>query len=192
MQFGGSWTWSKSMDYNSSDLNTVSPLVPVRVWNYGLSDFDRTHVAKINYLYDVPKPNWNNVISKQVLGGWQLSGITSFVSGAPTTAGLNFVNAIDITGSASQGARINITGDAVLPKSERTFSRNFNTSVFAPTPAGSIGNSARYTMRGPGNNNGHRRVHLRRARTDEAAVPLGVVQRVQPYAVQCVRYGCAI
>ncbi len=154
LQFGGSWTWSKSMDYNSSDLVTVSALVPVRVWNYGLSDFDRTHVAKINYNYDIPTPQWAKAgIAKQTLGGWQVSGLTSFVSGAPTTAGLNFVAATDVTGSASQGARVNIVADAVLPKGDRTFSRNFNTDAFRPPAIGTIGNSARYTMRGPGINN---------------------------------------
>ncbi|MBL8178354.1 MAG: hypothetical protein JNK48_27000, partial [Bryobacterales bacterium] len=153
LQLGGSWTWSKSMDFNSGDLNTVSALVPVRIWNYGLSDFDRTHVVKINYLYDLPRPAWNNFVSKQVLGGWQLSGITSFVSGAPTAAGFALVNPIDITGTPSQGARINVTGNPVLPKSGRTFSRNFDTGVFAPPAVGTVGNSARYTMRGPGINN---------------------------------------
>ncbi|MBI4909597.1 MAG: carboxypeptidase regulatory-like domain-containing protein [Acidobacteria bacterium] len=153
LQLGGSWTWSKSMDYNSTDLTTVSALVPVRIWNYGLSDFDRTHVAKINYLYDVPKPNANNVVSKQVFGGWQLSGITSFVSGAPVNAGYTFVAATDITGSASQGARINLLSDAVLPKSERTFSRNFRTEAFGPPAVGTIGTAGRYVMRGPGINN---------------------------------------
>jgi len=88
-----------------------------------------------------------------VLGGWQISGITSFVSGAPVTAGFALVNPVDITGTPSQGARINVTGNPVIPKSERTFSRNFDTSVFAPPAVGTVGNSARYTMRGPGINN---------------------------------------
>ncbi len=153
MQFGGSWTWSKSMDYNSGDLNTVSPLVPVRVWNYGVSDFDRTHVVKVNYQWDLPAPKWRNFASRHVLGGWQLSGIASFVSGAPITAALGFVNPVDVTGSASQGARVNLVAAPVIPKSERTFSRNFNTAAFAPPAVGTVGNSARYTMRGPGNNN---------------------------------------
>ncbi len=43
----------ESMDYNSGDFATVSPLVPVRVWNYGVSDFDRTHVVRINYVWDI-------------------------------------------------------------------------------------------------------------------------------------------
>ena len=153
LQIGGSWTWSKSMDYNSSDLVTVSPLVPVRVWNYGLSDFDRTHVAKINYLYDLPSLSRKDFISRQLINGWQISGITSWVSGAPTTAGVAFVNATDITGTPSQGARINLIANPVLDKSERTFSRNFNTDAFRPPALGTIGNSARYVMRGPGVNN---------------------------------------
>ena len=39
----------------SSDPTTVSSLVPVRVWNYGLSDFDRTHIVKLNWVWDVPR-----------------------------------------------------------------------------------------------------------------------------------------
>jgi hypothetical protein len=141
------------MDYNSGDLNNVSSLVPVRVWNYGLSDFDRTHVARINYLWDVMAPGWAWPGARWIVRGWQVSGITSFESGAPTTAGYTLVTATDITGSASQGARVNVTGDAVLPKGERTFSKNFRTEVFRAPAVGTIGNSARYTMRGPGVNN---------------------------------------
>ena len=133
LQFGASWTWSKSMDYNSADTASVSSLVPVRVWNYGLSDFDRTHVFKVNYLWDLPSPAWNNLPATLVLRGWQVSGITSFVSGAPAAVGLSFVNPIDITGSPSQGARVDVTGDPVLPKSERTFSTNFRTDFSAPS-----------------------------------------------------------
>jgi hypothetical protein len=153
LQFGASWTWSKSMDYNSADTASVSSLVPVRVWNYGLADFDRTHVFKVNYLWDLPSPAWNNLPAKLVLRGWQVSGITSFVSGAPAAAALSFVNPIDITGSPSQGARVDVTADPVLPKSERTFSRNFRTDVFQAPAPGTVGNSPRYNMRGPGINN---------------------------------------
>jgi hypothetical protein len=153
LQMGAAWTWSKSMDFNSSDFTTVSALAPVRVWNYGLSDFDRTHVLKINYLYDVPAPRWHNPAAKMVLGGWQLSGITSFVSGAPAAVGYTLVNATDISGSRSQGSRIDVTGNPVLPKDERTFSRNFRTDVFRVPAVGTLGNSARTFLRGPGINN---------------------------------------
>jgi hypothetical protein len=41
----------------------------------------------------------------------------------------------------------------VLPKSERTFYRNFRTDVFQKPVVGSLGNAARSNMRGPGINN---------------------------------------
>ncbi len=81
--------------------------------------------------------------------GWQVSGITSYISGPPITAGFSLVNPIDITGSPSQGARIDITGNPFLPSNERTFSRNFKTEVFRAPARGTVGNSSRYTMRGP-------------------------------------------
>ena len=153
VQMGGAWTWSKSMDYNSSDLNSISSLVPVRIWNYGLSDFDRTHVAKFNYLWDVPPPRSTALPMRLAFQGWQVSGITSFVSGAPTAVGYSLVNAVDITGSPSQGSRVNVVAPPVLDKSDRTFSRNFNTDAFRAPAVGTVGNSARYDMRGPGINN---------------------------------------
>jgi hypothetical protein len=141
------------MDYNSGDAESVSVLVPVRVWNYGLSSFDRTHVVKLNWLWDLPKAALSNPVLGAALNGWQLSGLASFVSGAPLAAGFSTVTAVDITGSATQGARVVVTGDPVLPKAERTFSRNFRTEVFRLPAVRTIGNSARTVIRGPGINN---------------------------------------
>lgn len=151
--FGASWTWSKAMDFVSGDGNEVSPFIDVRVWNYGLATFDRTHVFKLNWQYEVPTPGKNNAAARALLGGWQLSGITTFQSGAPMTAGFSTVTAVDITGSPTEGARINVTGNPVLPKNERTFDRFFRTEVFRLPAVGTFGNSARTLMRGPGINN---------------------------------------
>jgi hypothetical protein len=152
LQFGASWTWSKAMDFNDEDGQTISALVPVRVWNYGLASFDRTHNLKINWLYDVPGPRENPFL-RQVFGGWQLSGIASFVSGRPLSVGFATTTPIDITGSPTDGPRIDVTGNPVLPKSERTFDRNFRTDVFALPARGTFGNSAKTVLRGPGINN---------------------------------------
>ena len=153
LQFGASWTWSKAMDFNDNDTQAVSTLVPVRVWNYGLSSFDRTHVLKINWLWDVPKPGLSNPVAQRVLDGWQMSGIASFVSGAPLGVGYSTTVSTDITGSPTDGARIVVTGNPVLPKSERTFSRNFRTEVFRLPARGTYGNAAKNLIRGPGINN---------------------------------------
>ena len=61
--------------------------------------------------------------------------------------------ATDITGSPTDGARIVVLDNPVLPKSERTFSRFFRTDVFRLPATGTIGNAASTLIRGPGINN---------------------------------------
>jgi hypothetical protein len=153
LQFGLAWTWSKAMTFNDNDRESVSPLVPPRVWNYGPASFDRTHIVKINWQWDVPAFAVSHPVARRVVNGWQLSGITSFVSGQPLGVGLATVVATDITGTPSQGARPVVTGNPVLPKSERTFDRNFRTDVFAMPAIGTFGNAAATVIRGPGINN---------------------------------------
>ncbi|MFB3825342.1 MAG: carboxypeptidase regulatory-like domain-containing protein [Bryobacteraceae bacterium] len=153
LQFGAAWTWSKAMDYNSGDQNTVSALLPVRVWNYGRSDYDRTHMLKLNWLWDIPGVRGANVVVDRIVNHWQLSGIASFVSGNPMSVGYGTTTAVDVTGTPTQGARIYVTGNPVLPKSERTFDRYFNTEVFRMPAVGTFGNAARTIIRGPGTNN---------------------------------------
>lgn len=153
VQFGAAWTWSKSMDYNSGDQTTVSALVPVRVWNYGLSDYDRTHMLKLNWLWDVPRVGVSNPVLDRIINHWQISGIASFISGNPMSVGYGTTTAVDITGTPTQGARIDVTGNPVLPKGERTFNRFFDTSVFRLPAVGTFGSAARTVLRGPGVNN---------------------------------------
>ncbi len=153
IQFGAAWTWSKAMDFNDQDTDSVTSLAPLRVWNYGLASFDRTHVLSLNYVWDVPALPVRNVVGRQLARGWQLSGITSFVSGAPLGVGYGTTSSVDTTGTTSLSARIVVTGDPVLPKSERTFYRNFRTNVFRLPAVGTIGNAAKTLIRGPGINN---------------------------------------
>ena len=153
VQFGGSWTWSKAMDYTDTDTGVVSTFIPVRIWNYGLSGFDRTHVVKVNWLYDVPGIPWQNRAVKTIMNDWHVSGIASFVSGAPTGVTYSTTNGADISGSPTEGTRVVVTGDPVLPKGQRTFYRFFNTSVFEPPAVGTTGDAATTLFRGPGINN---------------------------------------
>ena len=147
------WTWSKAMGYADTDATVVASVVPVRLWNYGLAGFDRTHVFKANWVYDIPSAPWRRGAPDRLLNHWQVSGIASFVSGAPLSVGYTFVNAADITGTPDLAARIVVTGNPALPRGSRTFNHNFDTSVFrAPSP-GTIGNAAPTILRGPGVNN---------------------------------------
>lgn len=92
-------------------------------------------------------------VAKAALNDWQLSGIASFISGAPVGIGLTTVTPYDITGSPNLAARVDAISNPVLPKSERTFSRNFRTDVFRLPARGTIGTAQNPLLRGPGVNN---------------------------------------
>jgi hypothetical protein len=151
--FGGAWTYSKAMDFNDTDLSEVYTIVPFRPWNYGMASFDHTHIFKLNYLVDVPNAPVHNAILRGALHGWQLSGITTFQSGAPLGIGVTTTTSEDITGSPDLGPRVVVTGDPNLSKSQQTFSQFFNTSVFSLPAVGTVGNAGRTVIRGPGLNN---------------------------------------
>ena len=78
LQFNASYTFSKSINYNS--LNTQGVVVQdsfnIR-GDRGVSDFDARHRFVINWLYELPfKGN-------RLIEGWQLSSITQLQSGNP-------------------------------------------------------------------------------------------------------------
>jgi hypothetical protein len=92
-QANASYTWSKNIDSTSEGIGAMDnqgnqrnlPSMPVMQGglklDHGPSDYDRTHRLTIAYVWDIPGPVrgfW-----KGALGGWSISGITSFQSGAP-------------------------------------------------------------------------------------------------------------
>lgn len=156
VQLGAAWTWSKAMDYgqgSTQNPGTISSQLPAS-WFYSLADIDRTHMLKLNWVWDLPKiPIGGLKPLDLVVNGWQVSGIASFLSGRPTGVGWSTTSAVDITGTPSDSARIVVTDNPVLPKGERTFEKNFRTDVFRAPSAGTVGNSARTLLRQPGTNN---------------------------------------
>ena len=80
LQFGASYTLSKSMD-NGSNQRDVIPNTynPAMLW--GPSEFDARHIVVINYLYQLPFLRHQSGLAGKALGGWQISGITQFQTG---------------------------------------------------------------------------------------------------------------
>jgi hypothetical protein len=153
VQFGGAWTWSKTMDYGG-EYGLYAQYAARRVWNYGESSTDRTHIVSINWLWELPRVNnlTQQAVLRTVLNGWRLSGIATFISGAP--AGFSFTNTAgaDLIGGGD-GQRVLLTCNPVLAKSNQTFYQYFNTSCISQPPAGYIGNADRTAFYGPGTNN---------------------------------------
>jgi hypothetical protein len=80
LQFNASYTWSKSIDYNSqsSQGQTVQDSNNLR-GDRGLSDFDARHRFVISGLYELPFHN------NKLVDGWQFAAITQAQSGNPVT-----------------------------------------------------------------------------------------------------------
>ncbi|MEJ7607920.1 MAG: hypothetical protein WKF37_17040 [Bryobacteraceae bacterium] len=158
LQFGVSWTWSKAMNLVNGNNDAVNPFLDYRSRNYGKSSFDRTHNFVVNYTYNIPKLSkvWNNPVAKWGFDNWDLSGVTSFISGAPLGLSYSLVSGADVVGGGGVGvdSRVNLTGNPILPKSERTVTRHFNTDVVRPPTReeSGIGNASKDPIRGPGTN----------------------------------------
>ncbi len=90
LQLQVAYTYAKAIDPangstgNGWDLNSVTN--PYVGWKYdvGPSALDRSNVAFVNFVYDIPLlRNSSNRAAKTLVGGWALSGIVSMQTGAP-------------------------------------------------------------------------------------------------------------
>jgi hypothetical protein len=164
LQFGVAWTWSKTMDFADAESSGVSPFdTPLwnpRVWNYGLAGFDRTHILKASFTWETPKISkyWNNAFVREVFDEWTISGIPTFQSGAPLGVSLSRVGSQSsntISGSPTDGARLQVTHSPILPKDKRGPEPGYFFDVTAvEVPAsGTPGNAGKNLFRGPGINN---------------------------------------
>jgi len=81
LQFGASYTYSKSMDNGSNQRDVVPDTYDISML-WGPSEFDARHIFVANYLYHCPSSQSFWFVGK-ALGGWQISGITQFQTGLP-------------------------------------------------------------------------------------------------------------
>jgi outer membrane receptor protein involved in Fe transport len=184
----GSYTYSKLMSNNDEVFavgvaSSVSSFFAIPAVFGGdrndrsVSLNDRTHRASITYVYALPFMKAQHGFVGHVLGGWQLSGVTSFESGVPYSV-LNGFDSDGLGGSGSDRPTFNplgrrgvraipvvnasgvITGyvnpDAGNAPIDPLTAEFIVNPTFSPTLAGSVprtGNLGRNTERSPGINN---------------------------------------
>jgi len=85
--YGLAYTWSKVMGTANGDGDFINPECS-RCYDYRRLAFDRTHLLVINYDWKLPGLKDANWLLKGVINGWQLTGITQFVSGQPEDVGV--------------------------------------------------------------------------------------------------------
>jgi carboxypeptidase family protein/TonB-dependent receptor-like protein len=84
LQINGSYTWSHALDEGSGLGLFFNGNDPLNLHTaYGSSDFDRTHVLNISYLYQFPKLGEGTSLFGKLINGWGFSGITTLESGQP-------------------------------------------------------------------------------------------------------------
>ncbi len=105
----GAYTWSKLIDNASEVFGVAGNNLPQQAAQppiLGFSErlersvslFDRRHRASFTYLYQIPFFRSQEGFVGRVLGGWEVSGVTTFESGAPLTI-TNGVDADSIGGN---------------------------------------------------------------------------------------------
>jgi hypothetical protein len=150
LTFQGSYTWSHQLDYVSGDLDALSNPFD-RGFNYGSGSLDRRHSASFNYVYELPFFRDRNAGAvKTFLGGWQLSGITTFQTGTPLTPTLSDSGKQLGLGGGNVTARPDVVGSLDMPK---TVDQWFSTSTYAQPQLLSFGNATRGSIVGPGRHN---------------------------------------
>ncbi len=173
LQYGVVYTRSKAMDYSEGDSTTsggVARYLDRKVWNYGLAGYDRPNIFTFHFLYDIPRLSkvLPNPLAKALFDGWQLSDITSFISGAPLAISMSTSPSVNFTGGGD-GARPLMVGNPNLPSDQRNVNVWYNVAAFGePVPinpasctkagcpavtVANIGDMPATAIRGPGVNN---------------------------------------
>ena len=131
LAFQAAYTWSHELDNmfqggsaNSGGTNGVND-EDLHRW-YGNGGLNQARILILNYVYDLPFfKNSTNRLVKNALGGWEISGISSFMTGSP----LSFTCGIDGLSSGIGGPVLcNGLGRLAIQKGVT------NDPQFGPTP----------------------------------------------------------
>ncbi len=107
----GGYTYSKLIDNNSEifastglsngSLSIIPHVLGGERNERGVSLFDRTHRAVFTYVYELPFMRDQRGALGRIVGGWQLSGVTTFETGVPFTV----TNGVDSNGVGGNNDR---------------------------------------------------------------------------------------
>ena len=141
-RFTGSFTWSKVLTDASAPGDNPENYLD-RSYNYGPATFDRRRTFVSTYTYSPKLFRRTKGLTKTLLTGYELSGITRFQSGPYLT----------VTGVASTGGtrRVDYLGGEILvPENERSPDNWINRNAFAIAPPNRRGTSSVGMVLAPG------------------------------------------
>lgn len=148
------YTLSKSLTDSTNDRDAIDePQNPLNPNEYALARTDRTHIFSASYVYELPFFRTStNALTRLLLGGYQISGITQIESGAPIPR-----LAISDTLNGTRGSYPTLIGDpngglagTIDPATGLPFF--FDPTAFGIPAVGQFGNTPRSFGRLPGRN----------------------------------------
>ncbi|MFY9724706.1 MAG: carboxypeptidase regulatory-like domain-containing protein [Bryobacteraceae bacterium] len=162
VNFQVNYTWSRSLDTGTGNghgsgvdiyQNAYSPAA-----NYGLSDFNATSFLVGQVVYELPFGKGRQValhgIADQIAGGWRVSSIFQWRSGAPFTPVIqnSVAEGVDpgLDAALSNGTTLypELIGNPNI--SNPTISHWFNPAAYTNPVPGTFGDNGRNTLIGPG------------------------------------------
>ena len=164
LQFTAAYTYSHALDDGSGYESATGSAGRVRNYvpgfeylNYGSSDFDARHRLSTSYVYTVPVAGFlrNNVIAREALGGWGISGVTAFQTGFPIGIHQSSESSGWCDGYSYFGCpdTPNTTNFHLKQFNIRSAGNQyFDTTPFTAEAAGTFGNVTRNFIHGPGFN----------------------------------------
>jgi len=146
------YTWSKAINF-AEDNGAVNIPMNLAV-NRGRSSDNRTSVFVQSYVWDLPfgagKRYFRSGAGKWVLGGWQVQGILSLMTGLPFAVTANTAS-LNAPGNVQRpNAIAPVTYPRLVAGSASRGNKWFDTAAFAAPTQNTLGNAGRNTLIGPG------------------------------------------
>ena len=160
--FGLAYTWSKAINYADNDANPRIQYQPEAERNRGPAGYDRPHNLQGYFVWDLPlgrNRRWlSDGVGSKVLGGFQLTGLFSLMSGTPFYVVQNTAPGLNAAGSGQVPNQLAPTieylngiglGNAYFANTILGVNCTAN-CAWAPETGARFGSAGRNNLRGPG------------------------------------------
>ncbi|PYT15139.1 MAG: hypothetical protein DMG59_14840 [Acidobacteria bacterium] len=150
--FGANYQFSKNIDNNSGEVEANDTAYRTnKKLDRSLSRYNQAHRGGINYGYELPFGKGRHWVSNggpiaYVLGGWQVQGIITLLSGFPFTP--SSTNVCNCGSFVPQ--RVNAVKPGFGNIDNHSPTHWYDVSAFLPAAAGFQGNAGRNVIIGPG------------------------------------------
>jgi len=164
LTYSVAYTYSHAIDDSSSRFDNAFVNSYDLASNRASGDYDQRHILNFSYDYGIPAFKKSSGLVHSLLGGWEVSGITTIETGVPfsVTDSLAYVDNAGVGNGVGTSAYLDIVGNpkAGIAAQQQVSSAGgvytplyYNPSAFAVPTGLTFGDSGRNVLRQPGRTN---------------------------------------